>query len=169
MFPITWPPTTCPSLSEREAWRCPSSASVPTSETISCLPLTSIIWIETTYSTVKGWKWIWMLILLTLYHTFFCWSLEFDVKEKQESFEEFAHQSSLEVKRYNKRQVQDLLYFLLWKRQFTFALLHLYSENRYDKQTSREVILCTWGREGGNSLQCTIESSRVMGRGTKTA
>lgn len=46
MFPITWPPTTCPSLSERAAWRCPSSARVPTSETISCLPSTSIIWLR---------------------------------------------------------------------------------------------------------------------------
>ena len=44
MFPITWPPMTLPSLSEREACRCPSSASVPMSETISCLPLTSMIW-----------------------------------------------------------------------------------------------------------------------------
>ena len=86
-----------------------------------------------------------------------------------ESFEEFAHQSSLEVKRYNKRQVQVLLYCLLRKRQFTLAVLHLYSENRNDQQTSREVILCTLGGEGGNSLQCTIESSRVIGSSTKTA
>ena len=53
MFPITWPPTTCPSLSERAALRFPSSARVPTSETISCPPSTSIIWLIKTKSIAK--------------------------------------------------------------------------------------------------------------------